>query len=397
LASERVITVEGVSKRFRLYHERPHSLKERLIARRGARYEEFWALRDVTFAVEQGETFGLIGPNGSGKSTLLKCIAGLLLPEEGHVEAKGRISSLLELGAGFHPELTGRENVYLNASILGLTRRETERCFDDIVGFAELEPFIDTQVKHYSSGMYVRLGFAVAVHVDPEILIVDEVLAVGDEAFQRKCLDRIDRFRREGRTILFVTHGVDLVRDICTQAALLNAGRIEAIGDPARVVRSFRELMHGEAHLEAMPGEERGNRLITVSSVRLLAPGGNESSVFRCGEDLCVDIEMVADEPVEDAVVGVRIDDAHGRLVFGTNTLINQVPLGRVSGKLRTRFVFSRVPIQTGRYNVTIGVTSPDYRIVYHWFEQAFPLRFEHAGPEVGQVAVPVDIQVERP
>src|SRR5947208_6871804 len=229
------ITVDGISKRFRLYRERPTSLKERIVRFR-MHAEELWALRDVSFDVPQGQTLGLIGPNGSGKTTLLKVIAGILRPTEGIVTTRGRVAALLALAAGFHPELTGRENVYLNAAILGLSRRETDRLFDDIVAFAELEDFVDNQVKFYSSGMYVRLGFAVAVHVDPAILLVDEVLAVGDIAFQRKCLDKVEEFRREGRTIIFVTHAPDLVRRICDRVVRLNQGRIVREGAPVDVV-----------------------------------------------------------------------------------------------------------------------------------------------------------------
>jgi ABC-2 type transport system ATP-binding protein len=234
------IVVSSVSKKFRLYHERPHSLKERVINLRRAEYEEYWALKDVSLEIGRSETVGLIGPNGSGKTTLLKLVAGIIRPTEGRIETYGRIASLLELGAGFHPDLTGRENVYLNASILGLTRKETDRYFDAIVAFAELQPFIDTQVRHYSSGMYVRLGFAVAIHVDPQILIVDEVLAVGDEAFQRKCLERIRAFQAEGRTIVFVTHALGVVTDICSKAYLLYRGDLAAEGDPAEVVAAYR-------------------------------------------------------------------------------------------------------------------------------------------------------------
>src|SRR5438552_13240682 len=215
------IEIADVSKRFRMYREKPSSLKQRILSGR-VRAEDFWALRDVSFDVAEGEFFALIGQNGSGKSTLLKVIAGILRPSEGVVRQRGRIAGLLELGAGFHPELTGRENVYLNAAFLGLSRRETDKVYDDIVAFAELADFMDNQVKFYSSGMLVRLGFAVAVHVDPAILLVDEVLAVGDEAFQHKCLDRVRRFQRDGRTIIFVTHAVDLVRPHSSRAAMLD-------------------------------------------------------------------------------------------------------------------------------------------------------------------------------
>jgi ABC-2 type transport system ATP-binding protein len=239
------ITIEGVSKRFRLYQETRRSIKERvLLGGRGA-YEEFWALRDVSACVEQGTTVGLLGHNGSGKSTLLKCVAGILRPTSGRIGHAGRVAALLELGAGFHPEMTGRENVFLNAALLGVPRAQTAERFDDIVAFAELEQFIDERVKHYSSGMYVRLGFAAAVHTDPQILLVDEVLAVGDEAFQQKCLEKVRQFQREGRTIVFVTHAADLVAEICDVGIVLDHGRLVEIGDPATAVRTFRRSLFG--------------------------------------------------------------------------------------------------------------------------------------------------------
>src|ERR1700694_52006 len=216
------IEVVGVSKRFRLYHEKYSSLKERVIHLGRNPYEEFWALSDINLEIDEGTTVGLLGHNGSGKSTLLKCIVGILQPSKGEIRSRGRMAALLELGAGFHPDLTGRENIFLNASILGISRKEIFTKLDDIVSFAELEPFIDNQVKYYSSGMYVRLGFAVAVNLDPDILIVDEVLAVGDEAFQRKCLDRVRQFQRDGKTIVFVTHAADSVRAICEKVAVLD-------------------------------------------------------------------------------------------------------------------------------------------------------------------------------
>ena len=238
------IDVDGVSKRFRLWRDRPSSLKQRLLSGH-ARAEDFWALRDVSLVVPSGSTTGLIGHNGSGKTTLLKCVAGILRPTAGTIRLRGRLAALLELGAGFHPELTGRENVYLNASFLGLSRKATDAVFDDIVSFAELEDFIDNQVKFYSSGMLVRLGFAVAVHVEPDVLLVDEVLAVGDEAFQARCLDRVRRFQSEGRTIVLVTHALDTVVEICDRAVMLHHGVVHTMGDPEEVVREMRYVLLG--------------------------------------------------------------------------------------------------------------------------------------------------------
>lgn len=390
------VSVDGLSKRFRLYHDKPTSLKERLINWRTSKFEEFWALDDVSLEVAAGETFGLIGPNGSGKSTLLKCIAGILLPDGGTVETRGRMASLLELGAGFHPDLTGRENVYLNASILGLTRRETDRYFDDIVGFAELEPFIDMQVKHYSSGMYVRLGFAVAVHVDPDILIVDEVLSVGDEVFQRKCLDRIRRFQREGRTIVFVTHAVDSMREICTHAAFLHHGEIQSYGEADEVIRTFRETIHGEAHLEAEAGTERGSGEVKILNVSIRDADGVESDVFHPGDQMEIVIDVEAQTPVDEPNVGIAIHDERDHLVFGTNTRRRGISLGRLDGKVRVRWALHGVPFQEGRFAVTVGILTHDERRPYHWQDKAYAFRCVNLSQDEGFVYAPSEMSVER-
>src|SRR4051794_14848619 len=237
------IEVRSISKQFKLYHEHYTSLKERVVNYGRIPFEPFMALEDVDFDVEAGSTVGILGHNGGGKSTLLKGVAGILQPTRGEIVTRGRVAALLELGAGFNHELTGRENVFMNASILGLSRKDTERIFDEIVAFSELERFIDMQVRHYSSGMYVRLGFAVAVNVEPDILLVDEVLSVGDEAFQRKCLERVAQFQREGRTILFVTHAADLVRRVCERAIVLDHGELVSDSAPGEAIRTFRETL----------------------------------------------------------------------------------------------------------------------------------------------------------
>jgi ABC-type polysaccharide/polyol phosphate transport system ATPase subunit len=268
------VEVEDVSKRFRLYHEKYTSLKERVIHAGRIPYEDLWALRDISFDVREGETVGILGRNGSGKSTLLKCICGVLQPTAGQVVVRGKLAGLLELGAGFQPELSGRENIYLNGSMLGLSKREVDRMFDDIVEFAELGQFIDNQVKFYSSGMYVRLGFAVAVNVDPDILVIDEVLAVGDERFQRKCMERVKQFQREGRTILFVSHAPDLVRNLCSRAVVLADGKMIGMGAPGEAVRLFRERL-----LEA--GDVLGAR---EAEVALEVPAEEASVAERNGQ-----------------------------------------------------------------------------------------------------------------
>lgn len=241
------VTVAGVGKKFRLYKERNQSLKSAVMRGRMSVHQDFWAVRDITFDVPAGSTFGLIGSNGSGKSTLLKCLARILTPDEGSIVPKGKVAALLEVGSGFHPELTGRENVYLNGSILGMSKREVRAKFDEIVDFSGVEAFIDQPVKNYSSGMYVRLGFAVAINVNPDILVVDEVLAVGDAEFQEKCADKFAEFRRAGKTVILVSHAMDAVQQMCDHVAWLRDGALVSTGPAAPVVAEYlASLHHGE-------------------------------------------------------------------------------------------------------------------------------------------------------
>lgn len=233
------IKIDHVSEQFRVYHDKRTSFKDFLISFKRAQYSTFWALHDVTIDIPKGDIFGVIGDNGSGKSTLLKCIAGIMQPTQGTIAIDGRISPLLELGAGFHSDLTGRENIYLNSSILGMPRRRMQEKEDEIIAFAELEEFIDSPLRGYSSGMRMRLGFAIAINVEPDILLIDEVLAVGDKDFQAKCLDKLQEFMREKKTIVFVSHTLSTVREICTRGAWLNKGRLEAIGRIDDVIDSY--------------------------------------------------------------------------------------------------------------------------------------------------------------
>lgn len=390
------VVISGVSKRFRLYHERASTLKERVIDWRKPKYEEFWALQDVSFSIPQGTTAGLIGPNGSGKSTLLKLIAGIMRPDSGSIQTRGRIASLLELGAGFHPDLTGRENVYMNASILGLTRKQTDRYFDSIVAFSELERFIDMQVRHYSSGMYVRLGFAVAVHVDPDILIVDEVLAVGDEAFQRRCMERISTFQQEGRTIVFVTHAVDTARALCDRVYLLTTGRLAVEGDPAEAIKAYRDILHGEAHLETAPEQERGDRRVRIESVTFLGEASTPQQVFRPGAPLGVRVDLASDQPVDDPIVWMSIHDSKGHRLFGTSTEVQNMSFGPVDGHLSLMFNIEMLTLMEGDYKVSVGVHQRGGEVVYHWRERAFAFRVVKDGMEEGSVFMPVRISVEQ-
>jgi ABC-2 type transport system ATP-binding protein len=385
------VTVEGVAKRFRRYHERPTSLKERALHLRGSRAEDFWALRDVSLEIPEGHTVGLVGANGSGKTTLLKIIGGILRPTSGIVSTRGRIAALLELGAGFHPELTGRENVYLNASILGLSRKETDAYFDDIVSFAELEDFIDNQVKHYSSGMFVRLGFAVAVHVNPSILLVDEVLAVGDEAFQRKCLARVREFQREGRTIVFVTHAMQLVGQICHSAVMLDKGRVVASGTVHDVIREYRVVM---VRKHALFARKDVTQEVEILGVQLLDDDGNRASVIVPGERLQVAVDLRAHRPVEDPVGSLLIYDGGGDFVFRTGT--GDVTMGTWEGDLRLVWDMEAVPLPEGRYYLTIGIHDRMERTLYDWHDQRYGFDVSRRVEDDSRLFIPIQTRVER-
>jgi ABC-2 type transport system ATP-binding protein len=351
------IEVDAVSKKFRLSNDRSNTFKERAvrIGRRSPR-TDFWALRDIAFDVPQGTTIGLLGHNGSGKSTLLKLIGGILRPTSGQIRRTGRLASLLELGAGFHPDLTGRENIYLNASILGLSKRDVDLRFDDIVGFAELEKFIDQQVKHYSSGMYVRLGFSVATNVDPEILLIDEVLAVGDENFQRKCLDRVKQFQKNGVTIAFVTHAPDLVRQICDMAVVLDEGKQVIHAEPRHAVRAFREHLlerAGQLADQADPTREHGD-VVKITDVRIEYPDPSRPYV-RNGEPLTIHVAYDAKRRVEDAVMAFSLHANDGHVVFGQNSwgLGSRLVL---DGTGEVAFRMDAVRLLEGTYPLTINV-----------------------------------------
>lgn len=350
--------------------------------------ETFTALDGVSFDVPRGSTFGVIGENGSGKSTLLKLVAGITRPTRGELAVEGRVSALIELGAGFHPEISGRENVAINGVMLGLTRREVERRFDEIVDFAELRDFIDAPVKTYSSGMYMRLGFAVAIHVDPDVLLIDEVLAVGDEAFTRKCLDKIAEFRRRGKTILFVTHTLGLVEKMCDDVLWLRHGRTADRGDPRRVVDAYLTYVAGgeEALLRARaeaaaaapadgpapegPGEAPlaggyrpgrwGSREVEIRSVRLLDARGRERHVFVPGETVSLLLGVHAREGVEDFVFGVGLFSAEGTSVYGTNTDIEGFRPARLAGDAEVRLDLEALSLVEGTYLVDLAVHRRD-------------------------------------
>jgi ABC-2 type transport system ATP-binding protein len=386
------IEVHDLSKRFRVFREKPTSVKQRVLTAH-ARAEDFWALQDITFDVVEGSTFGLIGHNGSGKTTLLKCIAGILRPTSGRILQRGRLAALLELGAGFHPELTGRENVYLNASFLGLSRKETDKAYDAIVDFAEIEDFMDNQVKFYSSGMLVRLGFAVAVHVDPEVLLVDEVLAVGDEAFQAKCIARVREFQREGRTIVLVTHALDTVREICDRAAMLHHGDLHALGQADDVVREMRYVLLGVTDPWFVP--EQGTREAEIAEVQLVRADGRGEGPVRIGDPLTIAIDVRMNEPVDDLDVDFAVlDGATNHPVLDARTSGAGIDLGRFDKK-RVRFKIPAFPYAAGKYWVTIGLSNRSSGHLYHVQTQRYLFEAVDAPRVQHRVEVPVAVEVE--
>jgi len=438
------IELKDVSKIYRRYSGRKFAtlksaLLQRSILRDLSPTETFPALQHVSFTVAPGRTFGVVGPNGSGKSTALKLVAGITKPTSGSVTVNGRVSALIELGAGFHPEISGRENVFINGIMLGLTRREIARRFDEIVGFAELEEFIDAPVKTYSSGMYMRLGFAVAINVDPDVLLVDEVLAVGDEGFTHKCLDKFAEFRRHGKTILLVTHSLGLVERFCDEALWLDSGRVRAHGDPRRVIDAYLAAVEkgeeallasttakalaavsapaeggGESRAEspkvpqpAAPAaaeshavDERpsrpelqdmfravegrwGSREIEITEVTLLDRAGQPSFVFHSGDAMSVRLKVSAHAPAHDFVFGVSLFNVDGVCCYGTNTFIEEMDPQRLAGDVEVTMAIESLDLVEGTYKLDVAVhTCEGYPYDYHRLLYTF--RVKSRTPDVG-------------
>lgn len=414
----KVIKFSKVSKRFILHHERPRSFQDVLVSLFGLRSlskrgvamprpsnEEFWALRDVNFSIYAGEAVGIIGENGSGKSTTLKLISRILEPSTGSVSVRGKVSALLELGTGFHPELTGRENVFLNGSLLGLSRKEMASRYDAIVDFSEIGEFIDTPIKHYSSGMVMRLGFAVAINVDPDILLTDEVLAVGDEAFQRKCLDYIAKLRRRGVTIVFVSHALEAVRSLCSRAIWLDHGRMIADGPAGQVVDQYLTY-ENEKHAERLkagqesrppntttaasrpqpmttplPDEDEDEGLpaehdgplpsirttpiespdVKITGVTFLDGSGEPSQVFYTGQPITIRLHFNARARVEDPVFGLALYTENGTHINGPNTRFSGLVIPAIEGTGYADYHAEQLPLMAGRYFVTVAVTGREF------------------------------------
>lgn len=356
-----IVEFHGVSKRFILHHERPRSFQEAVIrafGRSGKGREEFWALRDFSLRVESGEVVGVIGDNGAGKSTVLKLAARIIEPTRGVVVVNGRVGALLELGVGFHPDLTGRENVYLNGAILGIGRREMDVLLERIVDFAEMGQFIDIPVKHYSSGMLVRLGFAVAVSTRPAVLLVDEVLAVGDLSFRRKCLQRIREMQEEGTAILYVSHALDEVRRLCHRAIWLEGGIVRAEGNPDEVVKTYiRDAVQKRGQNPLYRGQvlRWGSGEVEITGVTTLDISGKECDTFASGSLFTVRIDYRCHQPVRHLAFGLSIYAEDGTWVTSPNSLTQKASF-TVKGQGSTYYVVESLPLRAGPYDVTVAV-----------------------------------------
>jgi ABC-2 type transport system ATP-binding protein len=377
-----VIDVEGVSKKFKIHHERNQSLKERLLHPRSGTTEVFDALTDINFRVSTNETVGILGHNGSGKSTLLKCICGVLQPTSGEIRLRGNLAALLELGAGFQTELSGRDNVYLYGAMLGFSKKMVDAIFDDIVAFSEIEHFIDTQVKFYSSGMYVRLAFAVAVNVNPDILVVDEVLAVGDERFQAKCIDRIRTFQEEGRSILLVTHQADQVRALCDRAIVLDAGRMVANGPVQESLRIFREHL-----LEDAVELDRTGVQVEMSIDSVTTTSG--SFDVRSGAGMNFDVNITTHSAYSGYFM-MEVFTRSGLLVSRSDA--QSAPVNLRPGPNSVGVDLPQIPLLDGVYDVNVGIVD-HHGTVIAWRERAASIQVTYDGREGGIVELGASIR----
>lgn len=376
------IIVDDVSKRFRLYHERNQSLKAAVMRRGRAKYTELQALEHVSFEVPKGKTFGIIGHNGSGKSTMLKCLTRILRPDSGSVTTFGKVSALLELGAGFHPELSGRDNVYLNGSILGLSKKEIDKRYDEIVDFAfgdsGQQDRIDTPVKNYSSGMYVKLGFSVAINVDPDLLLVDEVLTVGDEAFQRKCADKFLELKDSGKTVVIVSHALGMVRDLCDQAALLDHGHLTSIGHPEEVIDAYMQNVETNVRRDGEHGSRWGEGGARIMSVDVLNAGFAEVDRLHIGQGAVFRIHYDCDHPISKPVFKLEVHTPNGTTVAAGNTRFHDRVPDKIEGHGAIEYRIPKILLVPGLYD--LSVTLFDYDMLHPFDARHRFKRFEVGG-----------------
>ena len=382
------IVAEGVSRRFRVNRHRNLTLKEAILRPETRRTEEIWALKGVSFEVEPGASIGFIGRNGSGKTTLLRLIAGIFAPTEGQLEVGGSVGSLLELGAGFHPDFTGRENIFLSGSIYGLKRRYVRERLDEIVAFAELERFIDLPVRTYSSGMHMRLGFAIAVHVDADILLLDEVFAVGDEAFQRKCISKILAFKERGGTVCFVSHSAPAGERLCERALLLSHGEVEYDGPSAETIKRY----HKQLALEESPEEvgaglrEWGSGEVRVQGVELVGEDGQSRNRFLSGEPVVIRLRLVGERPVPPPVLSIEVRDTDGSLLGANQCDLGELGWDGEPGMRELRYSLERLPLGEGEFQLSVALTDAAGTRRYHRVDGAE--RFEVASSDGARGAV---------
>ena len=407
------ILFDHVHKRFLLQHDRPRSIKEATVnwirGQGHAPGQELWALRDVSFSVQEGEALGIIGPNGSGKSTVLKLISRILEPTRGRIRVQGKVAALLELGAGFHPDLTGRENIYLNGAILGLSQQQMEQRFEELVEFTELGHFIDSPIRHYSSGMRMRLGFSIATHVDADILLIDEILAVGDEVFRRKCLDRIRSFRQAGKTIVFVSHSLQSVTQLCDRAIWLEEGGIQAQGPALAVADEYLQAANllNKARLEAEAARKKTQRLVKVKKkegqkkeppeqgpspprrqrwgsyeaeivkVEILDSEGQPCQVFDTGETMIVRLHYQAHQRLEQPVFGIGIHRSDGVHIAGPNTKFSEYDIQYLEGSGVMEYVIPSLPMLDGQYELSSSIYDYDCTHPYDYHSRAYVFQIQ--------------------
>ncbi len=380
------IRAENAGRVFKVYPRESRRLKDLVVARRGARATEVVALRDVSFHVERGSAVGLVGRNGSGKTTLLRLLSGIIRPSSGHVEVGGRVGSLLELGAGFHPDLSGRENVFLNGSIHGLKRAYIREQLDEIVAFAGLEAAIDLPVRTYSSGMYMRLGFAIAAHIEADVLLLDEVFAVGDEQFQRKCFGKIFEFKQRGGTIVFVSHDAAAVERLCDRAILLRNGNVEFDGPTHDAIVRYRQQLAGERDPDERGAglKEWGSGEARIEEVALLGPDGGERTQLLAGEPFALRLRIGAEEGVPAPRVSFELRDASGLLLSAAAQ--STADLGWELGGGVVRFEVDRPPLSDGRFHLRLGLSDESGERLYHWLDDALTFVVYPPGNERGVV-----------
>ena len=383
MTQQPIVSFQNVSKRFTYSRNQGRGLASALLS--GLRkhnhqsMDELWALRDISFDVMPGDSVGLIGRNGSGKSTLLKLATRILRPTTGQVKVKGRISALLELGAGFHEELTGRENIFLNGSVLGLSRNEIEAIFDEIVDFSELHDFIDVPVKHYSSGMYMRLGFSVAVHCKPDVLLVDEILAVGDQAFQQKCIDRIFKMKSNGLTIIMVSHHLETLQKLCSRLVWVEQGDLKEHDETSQVVGKYVEYMNSRSN-RSETSSRMGTWEAEIIGVRFLDANGDEAESFQTGDPMTVELAYDAHQPIREPEIGLSIFRDDGMQINGINNRLDNYPIDVIDGKGILSFHIKRLPLMPGEYVVSVAIQHANRPQAYDFHVKAYRFKVVAGG-----------------